>query len=205
MAFVSTPMDSLDWRKAYTLLTATVAPRPIAFVSTVSLSGVANLAPFSFFIVGGANPPSLAFSPVLGRDGVEKDTLRNVRETNEFVVNIVHRSMAEGMNRASASLPPHESEWEPSGFTPIASQLVKPARVAESRVQFECRKFEIINHGEGAGAARYIIGEVLMVHIAEELYAEGEVNPYAVEPIARLGGPGYLDVGGMDQFELMRP
>lgn len=205
MAFISTAMDSYDWRRAYALLTATVAPRPIAFVSTISKDGIENLAPFSFFIVGGANPPSLAFSPVLGKDLSEKDSLRNVRETNEFVVNIVHRSMAEGMNRASASLAPHESEWGPSGFTPLASHLVKPPRVAESRVQFECRLFTVVEHGSGPGAARYVIGEVLVVHIAEELYSNGELNPGAVEPIARLGGPGYVDIGQMNQFEMDRP
>lgn len=199
------PAEALSWKEAYTLLTETIAPRPIAFVSTLSPEGVANLAPFSFFIVGGANPPSLAFSPVVGGAGGEKDSLRNVRATGEFVVNLVHREMAEGMNRASASMPPHESEWDVCGFATLPSERVRPARVAESRVQFECRLFQVVEHGDGPGAARYVIGEVVMVHVAASLIREGKIDATAVESIARLGGPHYIDMGNLERFELKRP
>lgn len=198
-------MDALSWKEAYTLLTETIAPRPIAFVSTISAEGVPNLAPFSFFIVGGANPPSLAFSPVLGGAGQEKDSLRNVRETGEFVVNLVHREMAEGMNRASASLPPDHSEWDVCGFATLPSQKVRPARVAESRVQFECRLFQVVEHGTDPGAARYVIGEVVMAHLAAPLVREGKIDAAAVQSIARLGGPHYVDMGRLETFELKRP
>lgn len=198
-------MEALSWKEAYSLLTETIAPRPIAFVSTISKEGVANLAPFSFFIVGGANPPSLAFSPVVGSAGQEKDSLRNVRDTGEFVVNLVHREMADGMNRASASLPPHESEWDLCGFATLPSERVRPARVAESRVQFECRLFQIVEHGTEAGAARYVIGEIVMAHIATPLVKEGKIDATAVESIARLGGPHYIDMGNLERFELKRP
>lgn len=198
-------MDALSWKEAYSLLTETVAPRPIAFVSTISLAGVPNLAPFSFFNVGGANPPSLMFSPVLGSGGQEKDSLQNVRDTGEFVVNLVHREMAEGMNRASAAFPPHESEWDVCGFATLPSERVKPARVAESRVQFECKLFQIIEHGTEPGAARYVIGEVVMAHIAAPLVKEGKIDATAVESIARLGGPHYIDMGKRELFELKRP
>lgn len=199
------PAEALSWKEAYTLLTETIAPRPIAFVSTVSKEGVANLAPFSFFIVGGANPPSLAFSPVVNGTGGEKDSLRNVRDTGEFVVNLVHREMAEGMNQASASLPPHHSEWDVCNFATLPSERIRPARVAESRVQFECRLFQIVEHGDGPGAARYVIGEVVMVHVAAALIKEGKVDAMAVESIARLGGPHYIDMGNLERFELKRP
>jgi len=181
--------------EAYTLLTSIVQPRPIAFVSTVSAQGVFNLAPFSFFMAGGSNPPSVCYSPVLNGAGEEKDSLRNVRETGEFVVNTVDRAMAVGMNAASASLAPHESEWELSGFTPMPSDLVRPPRVAESHAQMECRLFDIVAHGSGPTAARYVIGEVVRLHIREDVF----------ETIARMGGSEYFDTATGERFGLNRP
>ena len=195
-------LSDLSVPDVYRLISNTIVPRPIAFVSTVSEAGVANLAPFSFFVVGGANPPSLAFSPVLNRDGSEKDTLRNIRANGEYVVNIVTREMAAGMNATSASLPPDHSEWDGSRFTPIASTLVKPARVKESPVQFECRLFTIVEHGRGASSARYIIGEALVAHVADESLALSSVF---VEPISRVHGAGYIDLASMERFTLQRP
>ena len=184
----------------YRVLADTVVPRPIAFVSTVDEAGRPNLAPYSFFIVGGSAPPSLCFSPTFGRNG-EKDSLRNARATGEFVVNLVVRGMAEGMNAASASLPHDESEWEPSGFTPLPSTLVRPARVAEAPVQFECRVLTIVEHGEGVGAARYVIGEAVAIHLDEALI--GRTGDF--RPIARVGGNDYLDLADGARFELERP
>lgn len=204
-SFSAINMSELGPTEAYALLTASIAPRPIAFVSTVSEKGVPNLAPFSFFVAGGSNPASLAFSPVLNGDGTEKDTLRNVRSTGEFVVNIVHREMAEGMNRASATLPYETSEWEVSGFTPIPSLLVRPNRVAESRVQFECKVFDIVEHGTGPTAARYVIGEVLTAHVDEAFLLESQIDADRLDTIARLGGSDYLDTGTMQRFRLSRP
>jgi len=203
--FETVEMANLDWKAAYNLLVSAIAPRPIAFVSTLGTSGVANLAPFSFFVAGGSNPPSLAYSPVLNGDGSEKDSLRNARETGEFVVNVVHREMAEGMNRASASLPSHLSEWDVSGFTTLPSSQVRPARVAESLVQFECRLFQVVEHGAGPGAARYVIGEVLVAHVAHELLRDGVIDGTVIRPIARMGGPNYVDTGAMELFQLQRP
>lgn len=188
-------LDELPPAEAYALLTAVVQPRPIAFVSTVSPSGVPNLAPFSFFMAGGSAPPSVCFSPVLSGGGVEKDSLRNVRETGEFVVNTVDRSMAEGMNATSAALGPEESEWELSGFTPLASETVRPSRVAESLAQMECRLFTIVEHGHGPTAARYMIGEVLRLHRRDAAFTT----------IARMGGPQYIDSSTGEQFGLQRP
>lgn len=163
-----------------------------------------NLAPFSFFMAGGANPPSVAFSPVLDGQGREKDTLRNVLATGEFVVNVVHREMAERMNATSWSFPPEASEWEASGLTPLASDLVHPARVAESFVQMECRLHQIVEHGDGPSAARYVIGEVACFHVASDLLSEGRKVP-DLGLIARLGGPDYLDGATGQRFTLPRP
>lgn len=181
--------------ESYAWLTRVIQPRPIAFVSTLGANGVGNLAPFSFFMAGGSNPPSLCFSPVLSGGGVEKDTLRNIRETGEFTVNTVGRAMAEGMNRTSVSMAPHESEWGPSGFTPLASEIVRPPRVTESLAQMECRLFTILEHGEGPTAARYVVGEVLRLHVRED----------AFETISRLGGADYLDTATGERFTLDRP
>jgi flavin reductase (DIM6/NTAB) family NADH-FMN oxidoreductase RutF len=188
---------------AYRLLTSAVVPRPIAFVSTVSKDGVANLAPFSFFMVGGANPPSLMVAPTLNGRQEEKDSLRNIRDTGEFVVNTVHRAMANGMNEASAALPSDQSEWPRTGFTPVPSSLVKPPRVAESLIQLECRLFQVINHGEGPIAARYVLGEVVLMHVDESLWDGEKMRP--AELISRLGGAEYLDLADGSRFEMERP
>ncbi len=204
-SFVTVPMVDLSPREAYALLTAAIAPRPIAFVSTVSANGVANLAPFSFFMAGGANPPSLMFSPVLNSDGSMKDSLQNVMDTKEFVVNTVHRPMASGMNETSAAFPSHVSEWEVSGFTPLASLQVKPARVAESLVQFECRLFQVVSHGAGPTSAQYVIGEVVVGHFSQELWDQDRRRIQDPRSIARMGGADYIDIALQEIFTLERP
>lgn len=186
-------LDEIDPRVAYRLLADTVVPRPIALVSTISPEGVANLAPFSFFGVGGSNPPSLVFSPTLNGRGEEKDTLRNIRANGEFVIHLVDRSIAEGMNSASAAYHPHESEWPDSGFTALAAEAVRPPVIAEAGAAFECRLHAIVEHGEGPAAARYVIGEALVMH----------GGPVAT--LARLGGNHYLDMAEAPAFELVRP
>jgi len=198
-------MAGLSPNEAYSLLSSTIAPRPIAFVSTLGSNGVANLAPFSFFMVGGANPPSLMFSPSVNGIGGMKDSLRNVIDSGEFVVNTVHREMAHGMNATSAPFPPHESEWEASGFSQVPSVLVRPPRVAESLVQFECRLFQVVEHGDGPAAARYVIGEVVMAHLAEELWDPERRKARPAMLLARMGGAEYLDAATSDRFELQRP
>jgi flavin reductase (DIM6/NTAB) family NADH-FMN oxidoreductase RutF len=201
--FVTLDFQSLPSGQAYDVLVATIHPRPIAFVSSVSFSGHLNLAPFSFFMPGGSNPPSLAFSPSIGPQG-EKDTLRNIRETGEFVVNLVHREMGQRMNLTSKGYPHEISEWEVSGFTPIASVKVQPPRVKESLVHFECRLHSVIEHGDGVGAARYVVGEVLLAHLAEDVW-NGRIVDERVRPIARMGGPKYLDTASLEFFEMLRP
>lgn len=203
--FVTLDPQRMSSAEAYDVLVASVQPRPIAFVSTLDGEGRPNLAPFSFFMPGGSSPPSLVVSVTLGAAGRRKDTLRNVEATHEFVVNIVVRSMAEGMNATSFSFPPGDSEWEPGGFTAVPSELVAPPRVEESPVQFECKLFQVVQHGESSGSACYIIGEVVRMHVNSELWSESGIDPATLRPISRLGGPHYLDTDALERFTMERP
>lgn len=203
-ASITVDFKEVSQALAYEILVATVQPRPIAFVSTVSSSGHLNLAPFSFFMVGGSNPPSLAFSPTLSGRG-SKDTLRNIEETGEFVVNLVHREIAVHMNQTSKSYAPEISEWEDSGLTQQPSTFVAPPRVGECLVNFECRLFQVISHGDGAGSSRYVIGEVLAAHMGESIWDGEHVIAERFRPIARMGGPNYVDTDALEIFTMLRP
>jgi flavin reductase (DIM6/NTAB) family NADH-FMN oxidoreductase RutF len=189
----------------YALLVGCVVPRPIAFVSSLSRSGVANLAPFSFFNAGGANPPSLLFSTVTSGAGRDKDTLKNVRETGEYVVHIVPYGLREGMNQASAEYPPDVDEFEAAGFTKVPSVKVKPWRAGECPIAMECRLHQIVQHGEGPFHANYVIGEVLLFHVAESLLTGLRVDSASIDAIGRLGGPNYTRVTKESVFSLARP
>jgi flavin reductase (DIM6/NTAB) family NADH-FMN oxidoreductase RutF len=200
---VSLAASELSTFQLYDIMAGWIVPRPIAFVSTVSADGARNLAPFSYFMPGGVNPPSLCFCPLKGADGQDKDTLRNIRATGEFVVNLLNRPMADGMNETSPTFPPEVDEWPLSGFTSEPSQDVRPERVAESPVSFECRLHTLVEHGSGPFASAYVVGEVLRVTAHPELWADGQPQP--LPSIARLGGAGYLDLDGGKLFELHRP
>jgi len=195
MAHQSIELKSISPLDGYKLLTNLVVPRPIALVSTIGADGVPNLAPFSFFMLGGSNPASLMISPTLTGKGLMKDTLRNIRETGEFVVNLVTREMADDMNQTSRNLPANESEWSWTKFAALPSSMIAPERVLESPVHLECKLFEVVEHGQGPNAARYVIGEVLMAHFEDS----------GSGLIARLGGPEYVDLGTVESFELQRP
>lgn len=189
----------------YDILVNSILPRPIALVSTLSRDGKANLAPFSFFMAGGSNPPSLAFSPTVSRDGQDKDSLRNIEETGEFTVGVVFHSLVEGMNAAGYAYPKDYDEWPASGLTPVASDLVRPARVLESPIQFECRLFQIVRHGEGYGAARYVVGEIVRMHVQEEFWDGARQRLRQPGLVGRLGGARYIDLQSQEIFELARP
>ena len=201
---ISLNPKELSQDDAYNVLVAAVTPRPIALVSTVSADGVANLAPFSFFMAGGVSPLSVAFSPTDGPRG-PKNSLTNILATKEFVINTVHREMAEGMNEASFGYGPDVSEWRLAGFTMVPSDDVKPPRVAESLVQLECRLFQSIKHGSGAGASNYVIGEVVRIHINSSLWSSKGIEMEKLRLLARMGGPNYLDTNALEIFELQRP
>jgi flavin reductase (DIM6/NTAB) family NADH-FMN oxidoreductase RutF len=188
----------------YQLLIGLVTPRPIAWVSTLSTSGIANLAPFSFYNLFGANPPVVVFSPVLRRDGSQKDTLRNVTATREFVVNGAAARLTEKINLTSQELPYGESEFELADLERSASTKVQVPRVADAPFALECRLRQIVPVGEGPLSANLVIGEVVWVYVADELLdATGRPDPRRLETVARLGGDDWCYTS--DRFSLPRP
>jgi flavin reductase (DIM6/NTAB) family NADH-FMN oxidoreductase RutF len=198
--------ESLDPRARYALLLHCVSPRPIAFVSTLSPDGIGNLAPFSFFMAGGANPPSVIISPTTPRDGQPKDTLRNIQATGAYVISVVTYAMRERMNQASAEWPYGVSEWEKAGFEAAPSVVVAPPRVADSPLSIECRLFQVVPHGDGPLSANYVLGEVVYYHAAEELFTDdGMVDPTRVDYIARMGADWYARADADAMFEMPRP
>lgn len=191
----------------HSYLLSAIAPRPIAFASTVDKEGNVNLSPFSFFNVFGSNPPTLIFSPNKRvRDGSGKDTLDNVHEIDEVVINMVDYSMVEQMSLASCEYPKGTNEFKKAGFTEAKSHLIKPPRVAEAKVAFECKIKQIISMGEQGGAANLIICEVLMAHVSEELLGEnGRIDPTKTDWVARMGGDWYCRASGDATFEVAKP
>lgn len=188
----------------YKLMIGIIVPRPIAFVSTMSADGVRNLAPFSFFTAVSANPPVIAFAPMVrGSDGQQKDTLRNIEETREFVVNIVSEEFAEQMNLCSGEYPPEVDEFELSALTPVASDLVKPPRVAESKAQMECRVVQVVHVSPKPLGGSIVLGEVVRFHVSDAVIDGYRVDPDLLNAIGRMGGPTYVRTG--DRFNLERP
>ncbi len=196
--------SALKERERYRMLAGLVVPRPIGLVSTISAEGVSNLAPFSFFQAGGTSPLSLVFSASLDEAGNEKHTVQNIRARREYVISTVTREMADEMVRTSASMAADESEWADSRFTPLHSEVVAPARVAESPCHFECRLFQTVEHGNGPGAARYVIGEVVRIHVSEALQNDGVLNPESVRTLGRMGGEWYIDTAALEVFRMPR-
>jgi flavin reductase (DIM6/NTAB) family NADH-FMN oxidoreductase RutF len=190
----------------YKILVGSVLPRPIAWVSTQSKNGVNNLAPFSFFTVASIKPPVLCFAPAIKSvDGkpAEKDTLINIRERNEFVVNIVSRALVEPMNQSSFDYLPDESEFDAVGVTPENALHVSVPRVKESLINIECRLYQLIEIGSDIQGGTLVLGEILCVHLAADVFKNGKVDIEVLDPVGRLGGLGYA--GTTDRFELKRP
>jgi len=183
---------------------AIVGPRPIGWISSISAAGVLNLAPYSFFNGFNYTPPIVGFASV-----GEKDSLRNIRATGEFCWNLATEPLAEAMNASSAMVAPEVDEFGLAGLTPLASRLVKPPRVAESPVSFECKLTQIVQLQSAAGElvpTWLILGEVVGVHIAQRLLVNGVYDTAAGQPILRGGGPAdYFRIGPEQKFKLRRP
>jgi flavin reductase (DIM6/NTAB) family NADH-FMN oxidoreductase RutF len=197
--------DMLEWRDAYKLLQGSVLPRPIAFVSSQDEKGIANLAPFSFFTVISANPMMVCFSPMRrGTDGAKKDTLKNIEGTKEFVINIVSEEFVQQMNDCATEFASDVDEFEASGLTKVESVAVKPSRVKESKVHLECVLDQVLHFGEEeAGAGSLVIGKVVHVQVADELYESGRINSEKLNPVGRLAGATYT-LPLAKTFELQR-
>jgi flavin reductase (DIM6/NTAB) family NADH-FMN oxidoreductase RutF len=191
-------------RDIYKLMIGSIVPRPIAFVATISADGIPNLAPFSFFTGVSANPPVICFCPVRrAGDGQRKDTLRNILEVGEFVVNIVSEDFAAQMNVCAADFKPEVDEFEISGLTPVPSDLVKPPRVAESRIQMECRLLQTVEICDQPLGATIVIGRILRFHVDDALFDDFRIDPDKLQAIGRMGGPTYSRT--TDRFDLSRP
>lgn len=188
-------------------LLGAVAPRPIAFASTIDSQGNVNLSPYSFFNAFGTNPPTLIFSPSRRvRDNTIKHTLENVREVQEVVINIVNYPMVQQMSLASTEYDKGINEFIKAGFTQVPSELVKPPRVAESPAAFECKVKQVIETGQEGGAGNLVICEVILAHIQENILDEqGKINPYKLDAVARMGGNWYCHANGEALFEVAKP
>lgn len=191
-------------RDAYIWMISTIVPRPIAWVSTISAEGKTNLAPFSFFQGVTSNPPTLMFCPVNDRAGNKKDTVRNIEQVPEFVVNLVPFALAEEMNRCSALLPYGESEFLAFGIESSASERVRPPRVAAAPVAFECTLDRFVHIGEGPLAANVVFGRILVAHVADAVIgADGKADPGKLDLIGRMGGETYSRT--TERFDMKRP
>jgi len=189
------------------ILLSAVAPRPIAFASTIDSLGKANLSPFSCFNVFGVNPSTLIFSPSRsGRTNELKDTFLNVKEVPEVVINMVTYSMVEQVNLASTEFPRGVNEFFKSGFTPIPSEKIKPFRVKESPVQIECKVRQVIETGDGPGSANLIICEVLLIHVSDiVLDKTGMIDTRKLDLVGRMGADYYVRASGRALFTLEKP
>lgn len=197
---------TLSISKLHSYLLSAVAPRPIAFASTVDVDGRANLSPFSFFNVFSANPPILIFSPSRRvRDNTVKHTLKNVLETREVVINMVSFDMVHQTSLSSTEYPEGVNEFEKAGFTMLKSDIVKPFRVAESPVQIECKVNDIIELGTEGGAGNLVICKVVKLHIDEDVLNEdGSINQIKLDLVARAGG-SYYSRAKKGFFEIPKP
>ena len=192
---------------AQNYLQQAVTPRPICFASTINLAGIVNLSPFSFFNLFSIDPPILIFSPSRrGRNNTIKHTLENILEVKEVVINLVSYAMVQQVSLSSCEYPTGVDEFLKSGFTKEASQLIKPPRVKESMVQFECKVIEVKPLGEKGGAGNLVIAEVLLMHINEKILNEaGEIDPDKMDLVARLGANNYTRVNAASIFEIEKP
>lgn len=193
--------------RLHQLLLGAIGPRPIAFAATVDAEGNHNLSPFSFFNVFSANPPILIFSPARnGRTNTTKDTYNNVKVVPEVVINVVNNDIVQQMSLSSSPYAPNEDEFIKAGFTALDSDLIKPKRVGESPVQFECKVIEVKELGTEGGAGNLVICEVVKIHIAEEIMDEkGLIDQHKINLVARMGGNWYCHANEDSMFEIAKP
>ncbi len=215
MVSPNTPNDTIvsfnpadyEPRQVYKLMTGIIVPRPVALVSTVDRDGVPNLAPFSFFTGVGSNPPTVLFCPSVRARGaaadIRKDTLRNVEETGEFVVNAVSDEIAAAANATAAEVPPEVDEFVLSGLTPQPSELVRPPRVAESPAQMECKLLQVIYTSHEPGGGVVVLGQIVRFHVRGNLVDNFRVDPAGLDAVGRMAGNTWART--RERIELIRP
>ena len=188
----------------YKLMVGLIVPRPVALVSTVDRDGVPNVAPFSFFSGVGSNPPTVLFCPALRSSGDQrKDTLRNVEQTGEFVVNVVSNAIAAASNATAADVGPEVDEFQLAGLTAIPSETVRAPRVAESPAQMECKLLQIIFTRQAPGAGVVVLGEIVRFHVNAELEQNFRIDPAKLDAVGRMAGNTWAHT--RDRFDLERP
>ena len=198
--------NSLPVPELHAFLLGTIGPRPIAWASTIDKDGKVNLAPYSFFNVFGTKPPTLIFSPAIPRGGNRKDTLLNVLETEEVVINIVDYKIVEQMSLSSTAYPKGTNEFIKAGLTEAPSEKVKPPRVAEAIAAYECKVKQVIHLGEEQGAGNLIICEILLGYVKDEVLGEdGKPDPKKTDLVARMGGDWYCRANGDALFQIPKP
>lgn len=195
--------ETLAAADRYGMMTSVIAPRPIAWVSTVGAGGSRNLAPFSFFTGVCAEPMTVCFAPVRNRQARKKDTLVNVEATRQFVINVANEPLAKQMNQTSADYPYGVDEFEQAGLTAAPSLKVKPPRVKESPVALECELLQVVTIGEGPLGGNLVIGKVVHIHVDDAVWKNGRIDHRDLRPIGRMEGAWYARV--TDAFELARP
>ncbi len=193
------PVD-LDYRQAHELLVGAVVPRPIAFVSTIGADGVFNIAPFSFFGVVAVKPMLVGIDINWRRDGLKKSTLVNIESGRDFVVNVVNEALAEAANRAARNYVTRVDKFKEAALTPIKADLVKSPMIAESPINMECRLVQILEFGEAPRRGSFAIGEVVRMHVKNELYVNGSIGMPQLKAVARMGGHTYCRT--RDTFEM---
>jgi len=197
----------LDTKEVHKILLSSVAPRPIALASTIDSKGNVNLSPFSYFNVFSSNPPILIFSPSRRvRDNTTKHTLENAIETKEVVINLVNYSIVEQMSQSSREYDRGVNEFVETGLTEVPSLKVKPPRVLESPISFECKVDNIVSLGESGGAGQLIIAKVIQIHIDRDyLDAEGNIDSEKLDLVARMGGDWYTKANKESMFKIPKP
>jgi flavin reductase (DIM6/NTAB) family NADH-FMN oxidoreductase RutF len=193
-------------RDLHQFIIGSVAPRPIAFASTLDENGVPNIAPYSFFNAFSSNPPIVVFSSNRRvSDNTTKDTLHNIKQSGEVVINMVNYDIVRQMAISSVEFPKEISEFDKTGLTPIQADLVKPFRIKESPVQLECKMQEILTLGDQGGAGHLIICQVLRLHIKDEIIDDGRINPHKIDLVGRMGRAYYCRASGDAVFTLFQP
>ncbi len=196
--------NEIPFQETHKLMIGSIVPRPIAFVSTQSKNGKNNVAPFSYFNGVCSKPPTIMFAPARrGWDGEEKDTLINIRDTEEFVVNIVSESFAEKMVMCATDFDSDVDEFEISGLNTADSQKINPPRVEEAKISFECKLNQIVEIGDGsAGSGFVVIGTIVLFHIDDDIYDNGRILLNQLEPLGRIAGNWYTRI--TDTLKIVR-
>jgi len=198
---------SLETKELHKILLSSIAPRPIAFASTIDNNGNVNLSPFSYFNVFSSNPPILIFSPSRRvRDNTTKHTLENAMETKEVVINVVNFPIVEQMSKSSVEYEKGVNEFIETGLTQVKSLLVKPPRVLESPISFECKVQDIVSLGESGGAGQLIIAKVVQIHIDKKFIDKnGDIDSEKLDLVARMGGDWYTRATKESMFKIPKP